>query len=270
MKLPWLRRRTVRDESLDEEIRTHFAMAVADRIARGESPEAALAAARREFGNVTHVKEVTREMWGAIWVERLEQDLHFAVRSLRRSPVFAGVAVLTLALGIGVDTAMFTVMNGVLLRPLPFLDPDALYVASYQPPRGPFSPFPGLYDVHYLKLLENNPIFARIATYGTANETLLGVGEPRMLSTAQVTTDFFGVLGVAAARGRLFTVGDAPVAGEGSVAILSDAAWRRYFAADSNILGKSVALQGARRTIVGIMPETFDFPARTDVWLPLT
>src|SRR3954467_3566035 len=108
MKWPWHSRREAEDSALDEEIRSHFAMAVADRIARGESPEAAHAAVRREFGNVAHVKEVTRETWGGLWLERLVQDVRYAVRSLRRGPGFPGIPLPTPALRVGAPTPKVT------------------------------------------------------------------------------------------------------------------------------------------------------------------
>ncbi|HEX8944647.1 MAG TPA: permease prefix domain 1-containing protein, partial [Gemmatimonadaceae bacterium] len=167
--MPWRHDREQRDASLDEEIRAHLAMAIADRILRGESPEDAAAAARREFGNVSHVKEVTRETWRGVWLERLMQDLAYAARSLRRAPGFAAVAVLTLALGIGVNTAMFTVMNGVLLRPLPFPEPERLFVASYAPPPGPFMNVRGLFDSHFVQVAANHPMFERLTTFNTSS-----------------------------------------------------------------------------------------------------
>ena len=272
MNWPWQRKRDQADADLDEELRAHFAMAVADRIARGESADDAHAAARRDFGNVTHVKEVAREMWGAVWLERLGQDLRYAIRSLKRSPGFAIVAIVTLALGIGVNSAMFAVMNGVLLQPLPYASPDRLFAISYQPPVGPFTSVRGLYDAHFVAV-EKDPraksVFARVATFGSPNITLRGVGDPKRLLAGWVTADFFAVLGVHAALGRVFTV-DEPAGVREHTVVLSDRLWRNDFGADPNIVGKTIDLDNTQRIVIGVMPASFNFPASTDVWTPLT
>ena len=130
MTFPWSRRR---DRDLEEELRAHLRMAVEERVARGERREDAELAARREFGNLGVVQEVTREMWGGGWLERLVQDIRYGVRTLRRSPAFTIVAGLTLALGIGATTAMFSVVDGVLLQPLPYPDPDRVMVVFQTP-----------------------------------------------------------------------------------------------------------------------------------------
>jgi predicted permease len=271
-RFPWQRRRDDADGDLDEELRTHLAMAVADRIARGEDPAEARAAARREFGNVTHVKEVTREAWGALWLERFVQDLRYALRSLRRSPGFAIVAVLTLALGIGANSAMFAIMNGVLLRPLPYESPERLVSLSYQPPAGPFGPGHGLYDAHFVAL-EKDPraagVFEHVATFGQPNVTLRGIGEPKRLLAGRATADFFAVLHAHAALGRVFTRDDSPATREASV-VLSDRFWRATFNADPNILGKTIDIDNVKRVVIGVMPPSFDMPASSDLWLPLT
>jgi predicted permease len=272
MRLPWQRKRDNADAELNEELRAHFAMAVADRIARGESPDDALASARRDFGNVTHVKEVTREMWGSLWLERLTQDLRYAVRSLRRSPAFAVVAILTLALGIGVNSAMFTVMNGVLLRPLPYPSPERLLAISYQPAAGPFIPVRGMYDAHFVALAKDpraSSIFEHVATYGQPNATLRGAGEPKRLSAGTVTADFFATLDAHAALGRVFTRDDAPGTRDASV-VLSDRLWRNTFAADPNVVGKVIDVDNVKRTVIGVMSPSFNLPASSDLWLPLT
>ncbi len=265
-------RRRHRDAELDEELRAHFAMAVADRIARGESPDDALAATRREFGNVTHVKEVTREMWGSLWLERFTQDLRYALRSLRRSPAFAVVAVVTLAIGIGVNSAMFTLMNGVLLKPLPYASPERLFAISYQPASGPFARMHALYDGHYVAL-EKDPrareIFEHVATFSQASVTLRGVGEPQRLTGASATPNFFAVLGAHAALGRAFTTEDSPAARDASV-VLSDRLWRNSFAGDPNILGKAIDVDDVKRTVIGVMPASFNLPANSDLWTSLT
>lgn len=258
-------RRVARDNELDDEIRTHLEMAVRDRMARGESRGDAEAAARREFGNVGHVKEVTREMWGGVWLDRLRQDLRFAARSLRRSPTFTTVAALTLALGIGVNTAMFAVVNGVLLRPLPFADPDRLFAPSYK--MGATGSAVGMFDDHYVQLARDSSIFDRLAAYGTRSLTITGIGDPLRVSASRVTNQFFAVLGAGPQLGRLFDESEA--AGEdGSSIILSDALWRNRFNASPSIIGTSVVLEGVSRTVVGVMPASFDFPAGTNLWQP--
>ncbi|HEY4130936.1 MAG TPA: ABC transporter permease [Gemmatimonadaceae bacterium] len=261
----FLTRRAQRDLELDDELRAHLEMAVRDRMARGESRGDAEAAARREFGNVGHVKEVTREMWGGVWLERLRQDLRFAARSLRRSPTFTIVAALTLALGIGVNTAMFAVVHGVLLRPLPFADADRLFVPSYE--MGVFGATPGMFDDHYVQLAKDTTIFEGLASYGTRPLTVTGVGDPLRLSAARVTDQFFSLLGARPQVGRLFEESDA-AGDDGPSIILSDALWHSRFDANPAVVGTTIVLEGVSRTVVGVMPPSFDFPAGTDVWQP--
>ena len=123
---PWFKRRKQREQELDEEIRAHLAMAVRERIERGENPAEAETNSRREFGNATLVKEVTRDMWGWRWLETLLQDLRYGLRQLRRNPGFTAVAIITLALGIGANTAIFTLIDGLMLRTLPVAKPGEL------------------------------------------------------------------------------------------------------------------------------------------------
>jgi putative ABC transport system permease protein len=259
--------RDERDVSLDDELRTHLEMATAERIARGESPEEAALAARRELGNVGHIKEVTREMWGGMWLERLRQDLRYAGRSLARSPGFAAVAILTLALGIGANAAMFTVVDHVLIGPLPFKDPDRLVLPSYGLPRSMFLPRPGMVEAQYLEYMRRARFVESISTVGEMRITLSGAGEAMRLPGAGVTPSFFDVLGVRPAFGRAFVAGDDQPARD--VVIISDGMWRERFGADLSVIGRPITLDGERRTIVGVMPPEFDFPFNAKVWLPL-
>lgn len=256
------------DRELDEEIRAHLAMSAAEYRARGEPPDSALAAARREFGNIAHVKEVTRETWGGLWFERLRQDLHYAARSLRRAPVFTITVVLTLGLGIGVNTAMFTVVRSVLLRPLPFAAPNELFVISHMPDR--LHPIFGaaMPDHEYDDFARVARAFRSVASYRTYPATLLDAGEPARVPVAAVTSSFFGTLGVKPRYGRGFVAGDeAP--GTPSSVILSASLWHERYGGDSSVIGRSVRLEDYRATVVGIMPDGFDFPRRSQVWVPL-
>ena len=268
MRLPWFNRAR-RDSDLDEEIRGHLALAQSERVARGESPADAAWAARREFGNVGMVKEITREQWGggAIWLERLIQDLRYAVRSLRRAPGFATVAILTLALGIGVNTAMFSVVNGVLLRSLHFVQPDRLFLVSYQDPKNEWQREPVLTDHDYLVFKQRTRAFASVATFSGSPVTVTGGGEPERVNAALVTPEFIGVLGVAPALGSTFAAEDGKP-GHAPVALLSDRLWRSRFAADPMIVGKPVVVNGVTNTVVGVMPPGFNFPSDAALWQP--
>ena len=253
-----------RDADLDEEIRAHFAMAVAERIRRGESPEEAAAAARREFGNVGHVKEVTRETWGGIWFERLVQDVRFTFRSLRRAPGFTAVAVLTFALAIGVNTTMFTVVNGILLRPLPFRAEGELLMMSHAPP-GPFVNGPVMFDATYAAYAKSQRSFQAMTSLGIHPATMTGVGDPTRLTVSGVSAGFLSVLGVSPARGRDFTAAEERDSADTHV-IISDGLWRDRFGSAPNVIGRTLDLDGVRQTIIGVMPARFDFPSGARIW----
>jgi putative ABC transport system permease protein len=267
--MSWFNRRQAQDRDLDDEIRSHFAMAVADRIARGESSENALAASRREFGNVAHVKEVTRETWGGAGLEQLAQDLRYAARSLRRSPAFTTTAVLTLALGIGVTSAMFTVVKRVLLQPLPFPSPNELFVVSHVPDRFLRIFGRSMPDGEFIDFARSTRTFRSTASFRTYPATLLGGGEPARVPVAGVTSGFFATIGVRPRAGRAFAEGDDRPGSDG-VAIISASLSRARFGGDSAVIGHSITLEGYRRTIVGVMPDGFEFPRRSDVWIPLS
>jgi putative ABC transport system permease protein len=257
-----------RDEELQEELAAHLRMAIADRMARGASRDEAERAARREFGNVTHVAEVTREVHRGIWLERLAQDLRYGWRALRRTPAFTTVAVATLALAIGANSAVFTVVNSVLLAPLPFRDPGRLYVASYLPTNLPFEVPPGLDDRLYLEYRRHDLRFERITGYQRQQLTLSGAGDATRLLGARVSASFFDVLGVEPALGRAFTP-DEDQAGSDRVVILSDRLWRARFNGDRAVLGTTITLDGIQRIVIGIMPRGFTFPASSELWTPL-
>ena len=185
-----------REQDLDEEIQTHIRMAIEERVARGESRSEAERAARKEFGDVIRVKEVTRTMWGGVWLDRLFQDLRFGVRSLARDRGFAFVAIFTLALGVGVTTAMFTVVNGVLFRPLPFLEPDRLVAVGLQS-SGRSPEQPAISDQHFPEMRRQSSSFTGAFTYMSYPPTpLTGAGEAARMSAAFVTGDFLEVLGL--------------------------------------------------------------------------
>jgi predicted permease len=262
----WKSRRQ-RDDDLDEELRGHLRLAIEERVARGQSYGDAERAARREFGNLGVVSEVTREMWGGGWFERLMQDVRYGARTLRRSPAFTLVAGLTLALGIGATTAMFTVVHAVLLRPLPYPQSDRLVQVSYHHPNSPYAG-PGMADVDWIAIRDKLRLFDRAAAFGPAVVTLTNAGDPARIAGGFATNELFEALGVPAVRGRTLARADEE-SGSEKVVVLGDRLWRERFSADPAIVGKPITLDGVPRTVVGIMPPGFNYPNDAQLWLPL-
>ncbi len=254
-----------RDEELDEEIAGHLRMAAGERVERGESAEEAEAAARREFGNVTLVKEVTRGMWGWVRLRQFGQDLRYGLRMMRRSPGFAAVAVLTLALGIGANTAIFSVINAVLLRPLPYRDPARLVTVLHDGWK-PVAP------ANFLDWREQSGAFESMAAAQLWSLTMTGRDRPEQLEVLQTSAEIFHVLGVDAALGRTFAAGeDQP--GREHVVVLSHGFWQRRFGGVADVVGQQVTLDGEPYTVVGVMPPEFQFApfwaTHAEAWVPL-
>src|SRR4051794_19946438 len=218
------RRRRV-DEELDRELRFHVEHEAQEYMSQGMSPDAARNAALRRLGGVSQVQEECRDMRRVQTIENLTQDLRYGLRSLGRSPGFTTVIVLTLALAIGANSAIFSVIEGVLLRPLPYRDPDRVvrvFTRNASFPKFPMNHF------DFRDVRSNSKKFESLALYTRTDLQLSGSGEPARLTGFRVSTGFFHVLGISPARGREFGPGD-ELPGNGKQVILSDRAWRTHF-----------------------------------------
>src|SRR5215210_3565826 len=245
MKFPLWRRR---EKDIEEEIQTHLKMAMRDRMERGETAEQAKNSVLREFGNVGLIKEVTRDMWGWRSLEQLTQDLRFGVRMLARRPGFTLVAIITLALGIGANTAIFSVVNTVLLQPLPYEDPDRLVMVWEDGSQQGF-PRNSVSAANYVDWRDQNQVFEGMAIIGRMNFNLTGAGEPERIDGRRVSANLFDLIGVKPHLGRAFFLEeDQP--GANRVVIMSHGLWQRRFASDMNITGKSITLNGESFTVV--------------------
>jgi predicted permease len=254
---------------LSEEIDAHLRMAEQERMKNGESSVQAKVSARREFGNVELVKDVTREIWRWASLERLAQDLRFALRMLRKSPGFAAVAILTLALGIGANTALFSVVNGVLLNPLPYPGPDRLVTVGESKPNFPIASisYPNFLDWHRM-----NKCFSYFSVSRPTGYLLTGVGSAEELNAVAVTSDFFPMLGIKPVLGRWFTPEEDKIGVSNVVAISTDL-WHRKFGSSPGIIGKGISLDGKGYIVVGIFPGNLDLPGGyftgVDIYAPL-
>jgi len=255
---------------LDAEIEAHLAMAAADARARGLNEDAARREAQREFGNTALVKDVTSETWGWMWLERVGQDLRYAVRQTRKSLGFAAAVIGTLALGIGAAAAMFTVVDRVMLRPLPYLQADRL-VEIQEGSKADADHPPTFLDIQEWRKWSRG--FDGIAFYhwATGRNFLEGNASSQQVGSYKISANLFAVLGASPFIGRDFRGEQDGFAKspDATSVILSDAAWREAFGGDASILGKTVKLSGEPYTVVGVMPRGFSFPfdARTpQVW----
>lgn len=242
---------------LDQEIREHIELATQENLERGMSPKEARYAALRKFGNVTRAKEDAREVWSFVWAEQFLQDIRFAFRQLHKSSGFAAVAILTLALGIGANTAVFSVADAVLIKPLSFAEPASLAIVweklpEYGIARNTVSP------PNFLDWRERNRAFQGMSAFVDQPANLTGAGRPEQIDVEQVSANFFGLLGVEPMLGRGFMEReDQP--GKGNVAVLSYALWKSKFAGDPKILGKAIELNGQATTVVGVTGPDFDW-----------
>jgi putative ABC transport system permease protein len=244
-------------DTLDEEIRDHIEREIQDNIDRGLSPGDARRQAMLKFGNVALTKENTRAVWVSLWLEQLLQDVRYTVRTLRRNPGFGTIVILTLALGIGMNTAVFSVFNAVVLRPVAYPNPERLMWLSTTGVEG--DP-PIVLGPDFVDWREQAGSFDRMVAYGNGDHTLETTNGATRVRLADVTEDFWDVSGARPATGRL------PQPGERSVLVLSHAVAQRWFRGDPDVIGRTVTLDGRQVTIVGVLPEDFRFHFPGQPW----
>jgi len=270
--MSWLSRlfgKRKQEEELEEELQSHLKMATREHVERGEASRDADHAARREFGNVELVKETTRDAWGWGFLDRLAQDLRFGVRMIAKSPGFAAVAILTLALGIGANTALFSVVNGVLLNPLPYPEPEQLVTLHESKPNfdsGSIS-FPNFRDWR-----KDNRTFSMMGISRSYSYSLTGRGEAEQVIAEFISSDYLAVLGVKPVIGRLFAEGEDEI-GASPIVLIGEGFWNRKFGAAPDIVGQGLTLDGQTFTIVGVVPASFKLQVLSfrpsDVYAPI-
>jgi hypothetical protein len=265
------------EPELDKELRFHFEQQVADNIRAGMTEEQARRATRLAFGGLTQIKEDCRESRGTLWVTSVAQDLRFTLRTLRRDRAFTVVAVLILALGIGANIAVFSVVDTILLRPLPFHDAQRLAWIAGNNGTGALSDTTFRVDA-YEEIRRHNQSFqdmtAHMPFFASSDTKMTGSGEPRVLAGVWVAGNFFPMLGIQPQLGRLFTPEETVKGGRPAV-LLSYAFWQRQFAGNPAIVGQAITLNNHAVTVVGVLPASFDFGSvfhpgvKADIFSPI-
>jgi predicted permease len=262
----WWRRKN-REQDLDRELRSDLELEIQEQREEGLSPEEARYAARRAFGNTTSVKEQVREMWGWASMEQLAQDIRFSSRMLRKSPGFVLFAVMALALGLGANAAIFSVIDAVLLRPLPFRSADRL-VGLWEDASHMGFPLAPLAPANFVDWKRRNHVFEEMAALRGDLYALTGNGTPEQLEGSPVTANLFPLLGVSPILGRNFSAEeDRP--GGARVVLISYGLWQRRFGGDVSIVGREIWLSNQKYQVIGVMPRGITFPEKSQIWLPL-
>src|SRR5262245_23464710 len=268
-------------QDIEEELRVHVEIETETNIKRGMAPDEARAAAMKSFGDLVRNTERGYDIRGGGWLETVWQDLRYGSRILMKNPGFTLLAVLTLALGIGANTAIFSVVNAVLLKSLPYADPQRIAVLWTDNPSLQF----GLHEIppanaDISEWKANTQSFERIAVFTPNLADLSGDGEPERVGGVAASAEFFPLFGVAPQAGRVFTAMEDQPGGD-KVVVISHSLWQRRFGGDPDIIGKTLTVNSEKRVIVGVMPPGFTFPrgpemppifgfaGRNDVWIPL-
>jgi putative ABC transport system permease protein len=269
-RLRALFRRSDVESEMDDELRFHLERQVEKYVQSGMTPNDALRRARLEFGGEVQVREDCREARGVHWIETTFQDLGYGLRSLRKSPGFAAVAVITLALGIGATTAIFSVANPILFRPLPFRDPDRL-MSVLENKAAQHLEWLYATQISYVEWKRRQTVFSSIAAVHGCGFRMPGEGQPHLLPGTCVSASFLPMLGVKPVLGRSWTEAD-DLPGRDHVALISYSTWQQEFGGDLNVVGKSIVRTGSGEniSIIGVLPPDFQFVSDdTQVWAPV-
>jgi putative ABC transport system permease protein len=265
-RLHGLLRKNRIEQEMEDEMRFHLRMRTRENIERGMRSEEAEREARRRFGNVGRIKDLSRDIKGGGFMEMLLQDLRYGARMLLKNPGFTIVASITLALGIGANTAIFSIVNAVLIRPLPYQEPDQLVMIDEIPPGGgQFAIAPG----NFADWRDQSRSFVGMSAYRGGNLILTSDGgNAEQLRSQRISANFFDLLGIKPVLGRFFT-SDEDKPDHNRVVIFSYSLWQRRFGGEPDIVGKMLTLDGNLYTVVGIMPANFRFSVGTEIWTPL-
>jgi putative ABC transport system permease protein len=266
-KITGLFRKARLEQQLDEDVRAHLEMLTEENQRKGMDPQEARYAALRQFGNVSSMKEECRERWGIRIIEDLIQDVRYGLRQLRRNPGFTAVAILTMSLGIGATTAIFSVVYGAVLNPFPFTDSHRLAVLISHGESGPGSAhFAWVSPAEFLDYREQNHVFDWVIG-GTGGGVLVtGMGSPHWMDVAWLTGNFFQAVGGKPVVGRTITPADCQP-GAPPVVVLGYKTWVNKFNRDPEVIGRTLILDHQPKTVVGVMPPRF-VPLAAEAFLP--